>query len=99
MRLAPDQQTAGSNPVAPISPQKKLNRSVAQIKSVYPPADNIMARACRCCKGRGSNPLTPTFLKKMTVWWRWPNTIGLGPIDNSILAGSNPATVNPKKII
>ena len=33
----------------------------------------------------------------MTAWWRWPNTIGLGPIDNSILAGSNPAAVNPKK--
>lgn len=61
MRLAPDQQTAGSNPVAPISHQKKLNRSVAQIKIVLSAGGYIMARACRCCKGRGSNPLTPTF--------------------------------------
>ena len=41
--------------------RKKLNRSVAQIKKVLSAGGYIMARACRCCKGRGSNPLTPTF--------------------------------------
>ena len=57
MRLAPDQQIIGSNPVAPI--HQKNYRSVAQVRVIR--RRICKARACRYCKGRGSNPLTPTL--------------------------------------